>query len=434
MEKLTRRQFLQFTATMLAATLAACGAPAPKPVPTPSLPATPTPWPKGDGKVIFPYDDPPWWRSQARKFEEKTGIKVDYQVVPFPQLFTKYQTALLGGERLDVIHVHDLWCATFGSMGLLLPLESKVTKEMTDSYPVGLLDKLSLAGHIIYAIPLYLWVTQFYYRRDIFEKQGLKVPQTFEEMRRMCKELQGVEGKDVYPFLNALGGSASTSMYSIILRGEGGEILTGGKPSFNNEVGITALEEMVGFVKEGSVDPSSFTLNTGTLINDPFAQGKAIMVFGPPPTFTICNDPNKSRVVGKIGYDLMPGGSKQRSATVHETGGRAIPVTSGDPTSAWEYIKFINQPEELVDMAVSLGRIPASLAALNDQRVQQLYPVVKLVPEQLKYPSGMAVVHPKGVEIGKTLADEIVAACQSAKTVKQALTDAEANINKILAG
>lgn len=446
MSKLIR--FLMFVA-VISSLISGCSKPASTPtlVPT-AVPATlvpkattvPEATPTASiialkGTVFFPYDDPPFWQQQGKRWEA-TGYQMNYQVVPFTQLFNKYQTSLLGGERLDVIHVHDLWATTFGSMGLLRPLNDRITPEMIAQYPPGLFDKLSIAdsqgNKQIVAMPLYLWTTNFYYRKDIFEANGVEVPKTFTEMRTLAKKLQGVAGADVYPFMNALGGSASTSMFCIVLRGEGGEILTDGKPSFNNEKGLAALEEIVGLVKDGSVDPASFTYNSGSQICEPFAQGKAMMIFGPPPTLNFCNNPDNSKVVGKVEFALMPGGSKNASASVHETGGRAIPITSQDPEAAWNYIQFVTSPDEVKQMTIALGRVPASLEVLNNKEVIEKYPIVTIIPEQLTYPSGMPVVHPKGVEISKVLADEIVSACMGQKTPQQALSDAETKVNAIL--
>lgn len=388
-------------------------------------------------KVIkFPYDEPPWWREQAARFTEETGIVVDYEVVPFPQLHDRYQTALLSGEYdFDVFHTRDDWTAEWGTMGLLYPLDDLITDEMRADYPPGVLEKLTAVDKAtgekhLYGVGLYYWIWGFYYRTDLFEEAGLEPPETFAEMREMAKELQ--ERFEISGFITALGGSSPTTIFGMVLRGEGGEILTDGRPSFNNQAGLRALENLVGMVKDGTVDSSSFELSSSTKMIDQFIQGRAAMTFATPPTLVMAADPEKSKVVDQVAVALMPGGSVNRSATSHETGSRTIAYNANDPEAAWEYLKYVTQPEQMVEMALALGRVPARKSALNDPRVQEKYPLAAIVAEQLEYPSGMVVVHERSTEISEALARHLTAALRLEMSPEEALAKAEAEILSII--
>jgi len=90
------------TATPSAATPVAPAA-TQRPTATPVPPATPAP----PEKVTLTYLVSQGWLSDAeqelgQKFEEQTGIHIDYQVVPADQYFTVLRTKLNTGEGPDI--------------------------------------------------------------------------------------------------------------------------------------------------------------------------------------------------------------------------------------------------------------------------------------------------------------------------------------------
>lgn len=419
--------------SVLGALLVGC-APRSAPTPTTVSEVTPTPEPE---VVKFVYDNPPAWQEQVVRFTEDTGVEVIYEEVPFTQLHDRYQTALLAGEYdFDVLHVMDMWVKEWGPKGLLMPLDEWVTDEMVADYPAGVLDNLKAVDAETgvehqYGIPLYYWVTNLYYRTDLFEKADLGPPQTVEEMRETARVLQERFGG--FGFLTSMGNP--TTAFGIVLRGEGGEVLTDGQPSFNNEAGLVALRHLVGLVEDGTIDPASFELTSSIAAIDIFIQGNAAMFWGSPPTFPMSVDPDKSKVVGKVGVALMPGGSVNKTATSHETGGRAIPFNARDPEAAWRYIDWVTGTEEMVWIAVhpGLGRVPARKSALNDPRTRENYSLTPMVDKQLSSgPAGMVIVHEKGTEISEALGRHLTAALRLEKSPEEALADAEEEILKIL--
>lgn len=419
--------------------LVSCTSPsAPTPTPVAGLKATPR---AVAGMVKFPFDNPApknFWREQMEQWGKETGFEATYEDVPFQQLHDFYQTALLAGTPdFNVFHVMDAWVAEWGPKGWLYPLDNLVTEEMKADYPPGVLEKLTATDKAtgkehLYGVPLYYWINAFYYRTDLFEEAGLEPPKTWSELQETAKKLQKKD-EGTYGFAASLGGTGPAILFGVILRTEGGEVLTDGKPSFNNRAGVRALKLMVGLAQDGTLHPSSLEQSNSVASIDLFTQGETAMFFGPPPTLVMAADPDKSKVAGKVAVTLVPGGSVHRSATYHETGSRAIPAIAEDKETAWKYIEYVTQPEQMVEMALTLGRVPARKSALNDPRVQKQYPLATIVNEQLASgPAGMIVVHESATQIMEALSRHLTAALQLQKSPEDALADAEAEILKIL--
>lgn len=382
-------------------------------------------------RLTMAYDAVQFWQDQAREFTEKTGIQFTYEAVPFPQLHDKYLASFMsGGHEYDLVHVRDDYVAEWAPKGWLEALDSRVTPAMRQQHFPGAFGYLSSGGKI-YGVPRYIWLWQFYYNVELFEKAGLKdPPRTWDEVRAMARTLTK---PPQYGFIAPLGGFLSVNVYTIRLRAEGGDLMKNGKPAFNTAEGERALRSLVDLVTDGSVEPSSFELPTTTEMTDVFTQGRVAMAASTPPTLAMASDPTKSKVVGKIAVALLPG-ARLRSAGLSELGAVAITTTSGDKEAAWEYVKFVTSVEQQKKMALAIGRIPTYPALLRDPDVQKRYPAAALAAEQMKYPMGMPVVVPQQAEINTVIANELVAALRGKKPVERALEDAEKATLRILKG
>ena len=86
--------------------------------------------------VRFAFDSPPWWAEQAVRFNEETGIALEYESVPWPELHNFSQVGLLSGvPGFDILHAHDLWIAEWAPKGLLLPLDDFIDPDLAADYP-----------------------------------------------------------------------------------------------------------------------------------------------------------------------------------------------------------------------------------------------------------------------------------------------------------
>ena len=387
-------------------------------------------------EVVFAYDNPApvnYWRDQMQAWgETEEDIEVSYEEVPFAQLHDRYQTELLSGDpSFNVLHVRDDWIAEWAPKGWLHELDDLFTSDMRSHFSQGVLDRLSSDGHI-YGVPLYFWITAFYYNTELFDEAGVSAPpKTWSELRDVAKKIQDATG--VHGFCTALAATNPANFYAIMLRGEGGEVLTDGKPSFNNDAGVRALQYILDLIEDGTLHPSSLEQTNSVGSIDLFIQRECAMYVGPPPTLLFAANPDNSKIVGKAVVALVPGGTVNRTATYHENGARAIPADAEDIEAAWKFIEHIVKTDQMVDMALTLGRVPADKSALADSSVQGEYPLAAIIAEQLDSgPSGMAIVHENATEIGDALSKQLIKAFLGEATAEQALADAEADIEGII--
>jgi len=377
-------------------------------------------------------NDPQYWVDQAKEFEGQTGIKVNYVSVPFGQLHDTMVTAFTGGSSdYDVIHVKDDWVAEFASKGFLAPLDGQITDDMKAGIDANAFKPLMYDGQT-YGVPRYIWLTQFYYNKEMFDKAGIAAPPaTWDEFLQDALLLKE-KGVVTYPFADVMTEKNAYANFIVYLRSRGGEFwdYEKGVPSFNSPEGVKALQFLADLnLKYKVMNPQSVVYEQNDTL-DNFTQGKAAMIINAPHTFGQANDPKLSKIVGQAAVALIPG-DKLKTASYAETGGLAIPANSKNKEAAMEYIRFVTSKEQEKEMALSTGRIPVNKDALNDAEVQTQNPHFAPIAEQLQYPYGI-FHHEKATEITDTVSKYVSAAVAGRETPEIALKDAEAEVLGII--
>ncbi len=233
----------------------------------------------------------------------------------------------------------------------------------------GSFDYLTYQGKI-YGVPRYLWLWQFYYNTDLFQKAGIKDPP------RPGPSFADVAKKTHHPpqygFIACYGDVLSVNFFTLRLGERGRTVDEGGaNPPGTRRKALRRCRP--GRSREdGSTDPASFELQTTTPMSDIFTQGRVGMTFSTPPTLALAADATKSKVVGKIQVALNPG-SKLVSSGYSELGGIGMVATSSDKDAAWDVDQIRDGAEQQKKMHLALGRIPTMPALMQDPEITKTY-------------------------------------------------------------
>ena len=124
------------------------------------------------------------------KFEEETGIHVDYQIVPADQYQDLLVTRLNTGEGPDIFGTQSGFAidTTYNVTENAVPLDDE---EWADAYSVFSKEQTSVDG-VNYGLTYFDTTTDYYmiYNKKLFEAAGItSVPTTFEELEADCEAL-----------------------------------------------------------------------------------------------------------------------------------------------------------------------------------------------------------------------------------------------------
>src|SRR6185369_8776152 len=162
----------------------------------------------------------------------------------------------------------------------------------------------------LYALP-YVGNSQlFFYRKDLFEKHGLKEPSTWDDVLTAAKTIQEKEtsanGGKMYGYvMRAAQGNAAVADFMPIFWAFGAEMFdANGKPTVNSDAGVAALEFML---EMGKVSPPGYASFNADEVSAHLLQGTAAMSINWPAWIGAFSDPKRSKVIGKIEFATLPG-------------------------------------------------------------------------------------------------------------------------------
>ncbi len=290
-------------------------------------------------------------------FEKLTGIKVQYETFTEDQYRQKVLLELAAGTgSVDVIHT-----ATsneglkFWKSGWYEPLDDYLKNaKLTDpNFDLADISKPALRGNTfdgkLVALPTTQQTTMLYYRKDVFDKLKLKVPETFEELEAAAKKLNNMEeaGQKMVGIVLRGKKAAATSQWAPYLFGFGGTWLKDGKPVISSSEAVKAFD-FYGSLLRNYGPPGAVNYHWYECISL-FVQGKAAMYTDVSNRIFFFEDPAKSQVVGKVGYALFPAGPAGRRPTM-EVWSMAVSSKSKKKEAAYLFVEWAASKENVLKM------------------------------------------------------------------------------------
>lgn len=311
------------------------------------------------------------------EFTDLTGIKVGSEVVPEQQQRQKAVIELASGKpSFDVIHLsYHVQKRQFEKAGWL----ADVTDFMKDPNLTApdLVESDFSAGGLQFAkndkgrmlsLPWSVDYFILYYNKELFQKAGVAVPKTFDEMIAAAEKLTD-EKAGIYGHVGRGLRNANMTLWTNFFLNYGGEFLDAkGNILTDGPEAIEATKTYQRLLTK--VAPPGVAAFNWMESMAAFNQGRAAMwidgVGWAPPV----EDPNQSRVVGKVGYTMVPAGPKgQYSATYGD--GIGIAAGSAKKEAAYLYCQWAVSKLMGARLLQAGGGVPFRNSILNDADVRK---------------------------------------------------------------
>ena len=188
-----------------------------------------------------------------------------------------------------------------------------------------------------YALPYTASFLVMFYRTDVFEKYGWSVPETWEDVTNLVRELQ-IKNMQFYLPVNGAGANAVNSIFATMLYQKGGSFYkdNGEASNFDSEEGLEAFEEWCkyytdyGFPLSASFSNRFRTGETPIGISD-YTLYNTFAVFAP-------------EIAGKWAFNVIPGtyDSEGNLDISGVAGGSCLILMRGaeDVQGCWEFMKW----------------------------------------------------------------------------------------------
>ncbi len=378
-KRLSRRSFLKGLAAGGATiVLAGCGGSAPAaaptsapaakapaaPAPTAAAPATTAPaaaggfnWKRFSGtKLHFMLDTHDWSNLLVPKalpeFEQLTGIKVQWEVLPENQ-FRQKLTLVLNSDPGSVDGYMSLtsWDGeAFYKSGWYEPIEKYVQSTDLTSPDYDFKDfiptcvSIATVHNTLIGVPLYPEVQMLYYNKDKFQQKGIKVPETIDEFVSTAEKMYD-KNANFAGYTSRGDGTQAVYTLAPFVFAEGGRWLDDkGRPEFTTDAFIKGLEVYGSTLhKYGPPGTAGMQWPQEQVV---FDQGNAAMCTDSSNFVSTYENPKVSKIAGKVGYAMLPKGP----AGVHSTlisWALSISSKSRHKEAAWYFIEWLTSKAQV---------------------------------------------------------------------------------------
>jgi len=317
------------------------------------------------------------------------GTSVQITGTPIGEYGSKVAAAMAAGStEWDVIQLDYAQLPQFGPAGWVAPLDQWIDadqeyKNSLSDIPSNVLALYQSDGKQ-YGVPADSNAMMTYYRADILDKYGMKVPETWDDVVEIAKELRG-NNSGIYGYVGSLGRGLYAYLGLLpVIWSYGGEIWDEKTYEIKidkGDAGFKALSVLTELVKYG--DPVSVN-GTDDEVNSSMASGNSALA---PSAWgnTVMNDPKYSKFADAIKTTVVPAGKPGLKVPAMGGLGHMVVQRSTQKDLAWKYVRFVTSDDPAVGKAwVDNTGQPARLSFLTNPQFVKEHPHFPTLADTLK--------------------------------------------------
>lgn len=322
----------------------------------------------------------PGFQAVVEKYEAETGNTVHLDVNPFAGSLEKQRTAVRADQSpFDLLIMNAAFFVEFYKGGFIEPL-TNIDASFKLSDDIYTFDdsvcwksetqQVTCDGGDLLSVPVNPNIPILHYRTDLYSENGLTAPKTWDELYKNAKALndppkmygisqRGQRGAfdvtfDVLPYIYSHGGG-------IFADQKGGDFTV----TINSPEALAAMETYMKLVHDAGHPSTAGQTQTNVIQN--MATGRAghiIAVLAP----GLFDDPNKSAVVGKVGYAAPPATELYPSTPGlgHWLAGVPKNISDDQKAAAVEFLTWF-QTDAAQRAYAEAGSAPVSRAVLTSE-------------------------------------------------------------------
>ena len=328
-------------------------------------------------------------KALADDYEEETGIALQIEELPYPQLYEKLVTTFEANDSsYDLVMLDDPWMPKFGTEDWLQPLDSNYGFERDDDiagviYDVGTWppprgpvppSEREKDQHLL-GITVVGNVEMFMYRSDLMDR-----PATWEDVLAAAEEN---DADDLAGY--AIRGAATNPIvadFLPILWSFGGDVFDENwEVVFDSDDSLAAVNFLVNDLKAVSARPSPESTDA--------ADRSRLMAIGEALQSTVWPGEVNSVVLGEgttvegnVEFIPMPEGPSGQGFGMMGNWLLGIPTAAENGQAAADFIQWMTE-QETQELYAQNGGIPSRTSVLNDEALNEANPYFSALAESL---------------------------------------------------
>jgi trehalose/maltose transport system substrate-binding protein len=314
-------------------------------------------------------------REGAEEWARQTGNRVDLVSTPSgtTQRLALFQQ-LLAAESgdIDVFQVDVVWPGILARH--LLDLSGRIEPAVLARHFEAILRNNTVDGRLV-AMPWFTNAGVLYYRRDLLEKYGRPVPETWQEMAETARIVMAAEraaGNDrIWGYVfqgRAYEGLTVNALEWLHSHGAGTIVAPDGRVTVDTPEAARVLAQAAGWV--GSIAPRGVLNYAEEDARGVFQSGNAVFMRNWPYAWPLVNTAD-SPVEGRVGVAALPRGAGPDGRHSATLGGEQLAVSrySRHPDAAASLVAHLTSAAEQKRRAIIGGMNPTIRALYRDPEV-----------------------------------------------------------------
>lgn len=370
-------------------------------------------------------------KAMTAEFEENNpSISVALEFVPYEALHDKIITSAAAGTNgYDIVLYDVVWPAEFAEGGFLTDVTDRVPKELGNQIFDGAWTTVTYNSRI-FGMPWILDTKYLFFNREMLSQAGIETPpSTWAEVMEQSQILKD-KGVVKYPLVWSWSQSeAMICDYTTLVAAHGGSFFEEGKPAFNKDGALAAIDYMATSLKDGLTNPAS-TEYFEEDVRRVFSNGEAAFALNWTYMNALVNDPSESKVAGKIGVIPAPGvkGVSEASA-VNGSMGLGIPSNSAHKDEAWALISYLTDKkvqENYAKLSLPVWKESYSIKSVTEGQEELVSAASKAIAVMSPRP-----VVPAYTEVSNILQKHLHSILLGEESSEDALADAVKRVSRI---
>lgn len=314
------------------------------------------------------------------RFTQETGIAVDLQILPYPQLRQRAMADLVGGTANSDVYLQDIiWLGEWAKNQYVRPLDDLFARDRAeidvDDILPGAFSSLSRWEGKIWSIPFGAYYFLNFMRTDWFREKNLNPPVTLADVDTAAQQLTDARANRFGISMAYQRGGPICSWFLATYAGAGGKLFADAPnnfaPTLESERAVKVLEHYVGwlrFAPQGAV---------GHHWNDQTAAMQSGRL-GMAPTFTVNGAEfmkrDRSVIASNLGFSYMPKFTASENPVI-PFGGWAVAINARTQKvePSWKFLKWVMSKRTQLDLS-PLNGTPVRYSALQEPALQQQFP------------------------------------------------------------
>ena len=364
-----------------------------------------------------------FWAEVETAFEDANpDIDLTIEQQPWDGRDEKVATALASGKGFDIVLLGPDQIPQYVDQGALLPVDEMVA-DAKETFLPNAVEALSVDGKL-YGAPIYHTVVTPLYNKAVFAEAGItEPPATWDDLLAAAGPL-AAKGIPVLDYAGDPEETLNLSFYPLLWQA-GGQVFAddGTSVAFDDPAGVEALRFLVDLKAAGGLSPDVPTTKN-VVDGRPFTTGKSGVLQGTDLT-------TARQLAESLGEDTVAAIPPLRNAeqvTFGLPGALAVSHATENEDAVAEVLRFVSGAETAGKLAEASGFFPAR----SDVEMPGDGPYTDVFADALQhaYPGDS---HPQARQVMAILAPQVQAVLLGEKTPEQALSDAAAEANSLLA-